>query len=553
MSANDKFRLGYGDYRYGSILSYENKVLQSVFMNKECDIEDTHVNDRYTEGRHATSADESDSKPVEYAFSESDSSVGTTTSMAAPVDNAPKIICEPKVWTDAPIIKEYESDSDDDSVSNDRHNHTKKGLGYAFTRKACFVCGSFSHLIRDRDFYEKRMAKQAALTKSKDKDDPHKALKDKRIIDSGCYRHMTGNKSHLADYQDFKGGFFAFRGSNGRITGKGKKKAGRLDFTDVYYVEELKHYNLFSVSQMCDNKNKVLFTDTDCLVMSPNFKLPDENQALLKISRQYSMYSFNLKNIDPSGDLSYLFAKASIDESNKWCRRLGIKMEYSNTITPQQNRVDERKNINLIEAARIMLADLFLPTTFWAEEKEANDAVRKETTHENQNANTNNTNLLNVVSTPISTVGPSIALNDDEHSYPDDPLMPHLEDIYASPSEGIFTNSSYDNEGVVTDFNNLETTVNVSPTPTTIIHTIHPKTQILGDPMSAVQTRSKVNKNSEAYALFQIQKVWILVDLPFGKKAIGTKWVYMNKKDKRGVVVRNKARLVAQDIGKKKG
>nr|GFC81720.1 ribonuclease H-like domain-containing protein [Tanacetum cinerariifolium] len=83
-------------------------------------------------------------------------------------------------------------------------------------------------------------------------------------------------------------------------------------------------------------------------------------------------------------------------------------------------------------------------------------------------------------------VGPSGALNNDEPSYPDDPSMPHLEDIYASPSAEIFTNSSYDDEGVVTDFNNLETTVNVSPTPTTRIHTIHPKTHILGDPLLAV-------------------------------------------------------------------
>nr|GEV12164.1 ribonuclease H-like domain-containing protein [Tanacetum cinerariifolium] len=108
-------------------------------------------------------------------------------------------------------------------------------------------------------------------------DDPHTALKDKGIVDSGCSRHMTGNKAYLVDYQEFKGGFVAFRGSNGRITSKGKIKAGRLDFEDVYYVEELKNYNLFSVSQMCDKKNKVLFTDTDCLVMSPDFKLPDEN------------------------------------------------------------------------------------------------------------------------------------------------------------------------------------------------------------------------------------------------------------------------------------
>nr|GEX55316.1 hypothetical protein [Tanacetum cinerariifolium] len=78
------------------------------------------------------------------------------------------------------------------------------------------------------------------------------------------------------------------------------------------------------------------------------------------------------------------------------------------------------------------------------QEKEANDAVRKETAHENQNANTNSTNLLNAVSTPISTVGPLIALNDDKPSYLDDPLMPRLQDIYVSPSEGIFTDSSYD-------------------------------------------------------------------------------------------------------------
>nr|GEU72636.1 hypothetical protein [Tanacetum cinerariifolium] len=174
------------------------------------------------------------------------------------------------------------------------------------------------------------------------------------------------------------------------------------------------------------------------------------------------------------------------------------------------------------------------------QEKEANDAARKETTHETQDVNTNSTNLLNAVSAPVSDVGPSRALNDDEPSYPDNPSMSHLEDIYASPSAGIFTNSSYDNEGVVTNFNNLETTVNVSPTPTTRIHTIHPKTQILRDHMSAVRTRSKVKKNFEPHAF----KVWVLVDLYFGK--IGTKWVYRNNKNERGVVVRNKVRLVAQ-------
>ncbi|GJT42493.1 putative ribonuclease H-like domain-containing protein, partial [Tanacetum coccineum] len=74
---------------------------------------------------------------------------------------------------------------------------------------------------------------------------------------------------------------------------------------------------------MCDKKNKVLFTDSECLVLSPEFKLPDENQVLLRIPRQNNMYSFNLENIVPSGGLACLIAKATIDESNKWHRRLG--------------------------------------------------------------------------------------------------------------------------------------------------------------------------------------------------------------------------------------
>nr|GFA30986.1 ribonuclease H-like domain-containing protein [Tanacetum cinerariifolium] len=103
-------------------------------------------------------------------------------------------------------------------------------------------------------------------------------------------------------------------------------------------------------------------------------------------------------------------------------------------------------------------------------------------------------------------------------------------------------NASYDVEGAVAEFINLETTVNVSLIPTSRIYSIHQTTQILSDPTSAVQTRSKVNKSSRAHAF----KVWIVVDLPFGKKAIGTKWVYRNKKDERGVVVINKAMLIAQ-------
>nr|GEV43717.1 hypothetical protein [Tanacetum cinerariifolium] len=153
---------------------------------------------------------------------------------------------------------------------------------------------------------------------------PQYALKDKGVIDSGCSRHMTGNMSYLSDFEKLNGGYVAFGGNpkGGKISGKGKIKTCKLDFEDVYFVKELK-FHLFSVSQMCDNKNKVLFINTECLVLSPDFKLPDESQVLHRVPRENNMYNANLKNIVPSGDLTCLFAKATIDESNLWHRRLG--------------------------------------------------------------------------------------------------------------------------------------------------------------------------------------------------------------------------------------
>ncbi|GJQ90443.1 putative ribonuclease H-like domain-containing protein [Tanacetum coccineum] len=149
-------------------------------------------------------------------------------------------------------------------------------------------------------------------------------LNDKGFVDSGCSRHMSGNIAHLSDFKDFDGGYVTFGGgaNGGRITGKGTIKTDKLDFEDVYFVKELK-FNLFSVSQMCDKKNYVLFTDSECLVLSPDFKLPDENQILLKIPRQNNMYSFDMKNIVPKDGLTCLVAKATSEESMLWHRRLG--------------------------------------------------------------------------------------------------------------------------------------------------------------------------------------------------------------------------------------
>nr|GEX37086.1 retrovirus-related Pol polyprotein from transposon TNT 1-94 [Tanacetum cinerariifolium] len=128
-----------------------------------------------------------------------------------------------------------------------------------------------------------------------------KENKEKGVINSGCSRHIIGNKCYLIDYENYDGGFVSFGDAKGRISRKGKIKTETLDFDDVYFCNELK-YNLFSVSQMCDKKNNVLFIVTECLVLSSNDKLLDESQVLLRVPRKDSIYSVNLKSVVPTGE-----------------------------------------------------------------------------------------------------------------------------------------------------------------------------------------------------------------------------------------------------------
>nr|GEY85779.1 hypothetical protein [Tanacetum cinerariifolium] len=214
---------------------------------------------------------------------------------------------------------------------------------------------------------------------------------------------MIGNISYLSEFEEINRGYVAFgRNPKGsKITCKGKIKTGILDFDDVYFVKELK-FNLFSVSQMCDKKNNVLFTDIECIVLSSNFKLPDDNHVLLRVPRKNNMYNADLKNIVPLGELTCLFAKVTLDESNLWHRRLGhINFKTMNKLVKgnlvrglpakvfennhtcvtckkgKQHRASckskpvssvsqpiQRKNRTLIEAARTMLADSLLPIRY---------------------------------------------------------------------------------------------------------------------------------------------------------------------------------------------
>ncbi|GJS89031.1 ribonuclease H-like domain-containing protein [Tanacetum coccineum] len=122
----------------------------------------------------------------------------------------------------------------------------------------------------------------------------------------GCSRHMTGNIAYLSDFKQFDGGYVAFGGGayGGKITGKGTLKTANLDFED----------------------------------------LPDENQILLKVPRKDNMYSFDMKNIVPKESLTCLVAKATLDESMLWHRRLG-HINFKNINKLVKDNLDETSEI----------------------------------------------------------------------------------------------------------------------------------------------------------------------------------------------------------------
>ncbi|GJT05916.1 putative ribonuclease H-like domain-containing protein [Tanacetum coccineum] len=152
--------------------------------------------------------------------------------------------------------------------------------------------------------------------------------------------------------------------------------------------------------------------------------------------------------------------------------------------------------------------------------------------------------------TSTNSVNSSSGQDNTQPANQDDSDMPELT-IFNKPQKGIFGEAFYDDEGMAYDFNNFPTKVVVSPIPTLRIHNIHPQSQILGDPKLSVQTRSRVQQHSGAHALAEPKK--ISEALKDDSWVIGTKWVYKNKRDERGVVVRNKARLVAQGHRQEEG
>ncbi|GKA68558.1 putative ribonuclease H-like domain-containing protein [Tanacetum coccineum] len=396
---------------------------------------------------------------------------------------------------------------------------------------------------------------------------------------------------------------------------------------------------------------------------------------------------------------------------DEFCREKGIKREYSVARTPQQNGVAERKNRTLIEAARTMLADSKLPTTFWAEAVSTACYVQNrvlvvkphnktpyelfrgikpaigfmkpfgchvtilntldklgkfdgKSDEENKpmlegngpkwlfdlDSLTQSMNYVPVVAGTFSNVSAGIqgvsesstSSQQDQDcivmpiwkdaSYFDDASLKSVADAQIQDQDGTHDDCSFQDNGIDDqqvntaspqvntglmgpipttedtqeedqgiELGNLSPSYAVSSTPHTRIHKDHPIDHVIGDVQSSVQTRRMTTSYSELGFLgaiyegkthqdlhtclfacflsqeepkrvskalsdpawveamqeellqFKLQNVWVLVDLPKGHRAIGTKWVYRNKKDERGIVVRNKARLVAQGHTQEEG
>nr|GEV11365.1 retrovirus-related Pol polyprotein from transposon TNT 1-94 [Tanacetum cinerariifolium] len=335
----------------------------------------------------------------------------------------------------------------------------------------------------------------------------------KAVVNAAERKKETTVKTST-EYQEIDGGFVAFGGSpkGGKIICKGKIRTGKLDFKDVYFVKELK-FNIFSVSQMCDKKNNVLFTETECLVLSPDFKLLDESQVLLKAKAvNTACYVQNrVLVIKPHNKTPYegflvgcpVTILNTLDHLGKFDGKAdeGFLVGYFVNRSRPEWLFDIDSLTKSMSYEPVYAGNQSNGDAGDVEEISINDDVCQG----NEIRIDSSTHAVNAASTSIYTASNIIATSslnintaDTNHAN-----MPTLE------ATGIFDGAFDDRDlGAEADKNNL-----VSST----------------------------------------VDVWTLVDLPYRKRAIDSKWVYRNKLDERGIVIRNKARLVAQGHTQEEG
>nr|GFB00997.1 hypothetical protein [Tanacetum cinerariifolium] len=138
--------------------------------------------------------------------------------------------------------------------------------------------------VKDTKIWEERLMllrpHHAGFGKPNTGNPQQKEYKEKRVINSGCSRHITRNKCYLTDYEDYDGRFVSFGDGKGRISGKGKIKTGTLDFDDVYFwiTREFGVARTLQQNGIAERKNKTLIkvARTMALVIKPHNKTPYE-------------------------------------------------------------------------------------------------------------------------------------------------------------------------------------------------------------------------------------------------------------------------------------
>nr|GEZ31313.1 uncharacterized mitochondrial protein AtMg00810-like [Tanacetum cinerariifolium] len=349
-------------------------------------------------------------------------------------------------------------------VENLRKDISKsRGHKHSWNRKACFVCKSLTYLIKDCDYYEKKMVQKYTRNHAM-RGNPHHALKDKGVIDSGCLRHMTGNISYLFDFEAINRGYVAFGGNpkGGKIIGK----------------------------------------DTECIVLSSDFKLPDDNHVNL-MGRL--MRDFWLDTLQPNSSVGIQehFDAGIVGEGNVQQYVL-FTLWSTGSKDPQNTDVDATFEVKEPEF------EVHVSPSSSAKTKKHDDKTKKEAkgkshvelstgirdmSEEFEDFSSNSTNGVNVVSTPVTAVEPNSTNNTNTFTA-------------AGPSNNVVTlNFEFDDEedvGAEADFSNLKTNITVSPIPTTRVHKDHLVTQIIGELSLAPQTRSMTRMVKDQGGLTQI-------------------------------------------------
>ncbi|GJV30077.1 hypothetical protein Tco_1386525 [Tanacetum coccineum] len=362
MSANDKFGLGYGDHRYDGILSYENEVLQSVFMNKESELEKQPLYDS--------------TEPLKL--------------VSEPVVNESNVECEPKVWSDASFhlrsMNQIVTMIFIHLIMLDCDFH---GRGWQENAELNLGVGT-KVVIGDHRDTTGTISPNTMVDPVLEIDYPHRALKNKGIVDSGCSRHMTGPQAPLAEFHDLlMVALLAFGG-----------------------------------------KGPTWLFDLDYLTDSMNYHpVRSENQANIHAGQQEANHNAGTEDIIDAGE----------DESAQDCFVLPIWSSYSSTITPDLKTDEKREGPR--EEEQAFLDEL---ERLKRQEKEANEeaeALRKEFAQETENlviqegaakasstnifstvstpAKASSTNLVNTVSIPVSTASPHEGLSLSDPTNPD--------------------------------------------------------------------------------------------------------------------------------------